>query len=212
LEVNMRASDKAKRAALYLRVSTDGQTVENQRLVLHDVAERRGWPIVATYEDAGISGAGARSKRPGFDRMLKDAARRRFDVLMVAAVDRLGRSTATVSVALAELSDAGVEPYSHREGMDGTTAYGRAMLNMASVFAELERELIRDRVMAGLARAKAQGKRLGRPTIDAATESAIRVQLAAGGGILKVARAIGVGVSTVQRVKALAATSTAART
>ncbi|MCO6415695.1 recombinase family protein [Siccirubricoccus sp. KC 17139] len=194
-----------KRAALYLRVSTDGQTVENQRMVLLEVAERRGWPVVAIYEDAGISGAGGRDKRPGFDRMLKDAARRRFDVLMVAAVDRLGRSTATVSVALAELAAAGVEPYSHREGMDGTTAYGRAMLNMASVFAELERDLIRDRVKAGLARAKAQGRRLGRPTISGATEAEIRAQLAAGTGVLKVARTLGVGVSTVQRVKGTAA-------
>ena len=144
-----------QRAALYLRVSTDGQTTENQRLVLAEVAERRGWAVVATYDDQGFSGAGAREKRPGFDRMLKDAGRRRFDILMVAAIDRLGRSTATVSTALADLSGAGTAIYSHREGLDGTTAYGRAMLNMASVFAELEHDLIRDRVRAGLARARA---------------------------------------------------------
>src|SRR4051812_2885366 len=96
-----------QRAALYLRVSTDGQTTENQRLVLAEVAERRGWAVVATYDDQGFSGAGARERRPGFDRMLKDAGRRRFDILMVAAIDRLGRSTATVSTALADLTNAG---------------------------------------------------------------------------------------------------------
>src|SRR4051812_38284925 len=101
------AETMTKRAVLYLRVSTDGQTIENQRLVLAEVAGRRGWPLVATYDDQGLSGSGAREKRPGFDRMLKDAGRRRFDILMVAAIDRLGRSTATVSTALADLTNAG---------------------------------------------------------------------------------------------------------
>ena len=191
-----------KRAALYLRVSTDGQTSENQRLVLAEVAARRGWEVVATYEDHAVSGAASREKRPSFDRMLKDAARRRFDVLMIAAVDRLGRSTATVSVALADLAAAGIEPYCHREGMDGTTPYGRAMLNMASVFAELERDLIRDRVKAGLARVKAEGKRLGRPPVAAEVHQRVRELRAEGMPFRKIAATCGVALSTVQNVLA----------
>ncbi len=193
---------KAKRVALYLRVSTDGQTTDNQRQALMAVGERRGWNVVKVYEDAGISGAKGRDKRPGFDEAMKDAVRRRFDVLAIWSIDRLGRSTATVATALAELDAAGVAIYADREGMDATTPHGRAMLQMAAVFAELERGMIRERVNAGLARAKAQGKALGRPKVAPATEAAIRARLALGTGIGKVARELGVGVSVIQRVKA----------
>jgi len=192
---------KAKRAAIYLRVSTDGQTTENQRLALAEVAARRGWQMVATYEDAGISGAKDRDKRAGLDAAMKDAIRRRFDVLAVWSIDRLGRSTATVATVLAELDAAGVAIYADREGMDATTPHGRAMLQMAAVFAELERGMIRERVVAGLTRAKAQGKQLGRPKVAGATEDAIRNALSAGKGMLKVAAELGVGSGTVQRVR-----------
>lgn len=192
---------KAKRAALYLRVSTDGQTTENQRLALEAVAERRGWAVARTYEDAGVSGAKGRDQRPGLDAAMKDATRRRFDVLMVWSVDRLGRSAAGVAAALDELQAAGVAIYADKEAVDATTPHGRAMLQMAAVFAELERAMIRERVNAGLSRAKAQGKTLGRPKVAEGTEGAIRARLAAGEGMLKVAKALGVGVSTVQRVR-----------
>lgn len=192
---------KATRAAIYLRVSTDGQTTENQRLALEAVAERRGWTVVRAYEDAGISGAKARDQRPGFDAAMKDAARRRFDVLMAWSVDRLGRSAAGVAAALDELHAAGVAIYADKEGVDATTPHGRAMLQMAAVFAELERGMVRERVNAGLARARAQGKTLGRPKVAEGTEGAIRARLLAGEGIVKAAKALGVGVSTVQRVR-----------
>ena len=157
---------KTKRAALYLRVSTDGQTTENQRLALEAVAQHRHWQVVKVYEDAGISGAKGRDKRPAFDTMLKDALRRRFDVLMFWSIDRIGRSTATVAGALAELEAAGVAIYADKEGMDATTPHGKAMLQMAAVFAELERGMVRERVIAGLNRARAQGKALGRPKVN----------------------------------------------
>lgn len=202
---------KAMRAALYLRVSTDGQTTDNQRRVLTEVAERRGWTVTAVYEDAGISGAKGRDKRPGFDAMLRDAMRRKFDVLAFWAIDRLGRSTATVATALAELDAAGVAIYADKEAMDATTPHGKAMLQMAAVFAELERGMIRERVKAGLARVRAEtpeqrrakGKKaIGRPKVGTGTERAIFDRLTAGDGVVKVAKALGVGVSTVQRVKA----------
>jgi DNA invertase Pin-like site-specific DNA recombinase len=164
---------KGTRAALYLRVSTDGQTTDNQRRTLTEVSERRGWTVTTIYEDAGISGGKGRDKRPGFDAMLKDATRRRFDVLMFWSIDRLGRSTAAVTTALAELDAAGVSIYADKEAMDATTPHGRAMLQMAAVFAELERGMIRERVMAGLARVRAEGKKqLGRPKVGKKIEDA----------------------------------------
>jgi DNA invertase Pin-like site-specific DNA recombinase len=200
---------RIKRAAIYLRVSSDGQNTTNQRQVLTEVAARRGWQIVQAYEDAGVSGAKGRDKRPGFDAMLKDATRRKFDLLMFWSIDRLGRSTAAVASALVELEVAGVAIYAEKEAMDATTPHGKAMLQMAAVFAELERGMIRERVMAGLERVRAETpeqrrakgkKEHGRPRVAIEKEKAIRAALAAGTGKAKVARTIGVGVSTVMRV------------
>lgn len=205
------AKTATKRAALYLRVSTDQQTVENQRMALEAVAERRGWQIVATFADQGISGAKGRAERAGFDQAMKDAARRKYDVLMVWSIDRLGRSTATVAVTLAELEAVGVAIYADKEAVDATTPHGKAMLQMAAVFAELERGMIRERVISGIARAKAEtteqrrqkGKKAhGRPKIAGEVEAAIRARLAAGGGMLKVAKEYRVGTGVVQRIAA----------
>ena len=179
---------KGVRAAIYLRVSRDDQTTDNQRLVLERVAEHRGWLIVQTYEDQGISGFKGREQRPAFDAMLKDAVRRRFSVLHVAN-------------ALAELDAGGIRLYCDREGIDSSTPMGRAMIQMASVFGEQERSILRDRVIAGLNRVRQQGKRLGRPKVAPKVENAIRTHLSAGNGILKTAALIGVGSGTVQRVK-----------
>jgi DNA invertase Pin-like site-specific DNA recombinase len=195
-----------KRAALYLRVSTDQQTTENQRRRLMQLAELRDWTVVKEYEDAGISGAKGRDKRPAFDAMMQDAKRRRFDLVMVWSVDRLGRATATVATAMTELDELGVGFYADKEGMDSTTAHGRAMLQMAAVFGELERAMIRQRVQAGMDRVKATGKTksgkpIGRPAISADIEQRIRDTLAQGNGILKTAKLVGAGNSTVQRVK-----------
>jgi DNA invertase Pin-like site-specific DNA recombinase len=190
------------RAALYLRVSTtDRQTTENQRMVLAKVAEHRGWEIVQVYEDIGISGAKGRDQRPAFDQMLKDATRRKFDVTMCWSIDRLGRSVLHVANAMAELDAAGVALYSDQQAIDSTTPMGRAMIQMASVFGEQERQIIRSRVVAGLNRVREQGKKLGRPMIGTKIEDAIRQQLDAGHGILKVAKLVGVGSGTVQRIK-----------
>ena len=193
---------KRMRAALYLRVSTDGQTTDNQSRHIDRGGGATRWTVTATYQDAGISGAKGRDRRPGFDAMLRDATRRRFDVLMFWSIDRLGRSTAAVTTALADLDAAGAAIYADKEAMDATTPHGRAMLQMAAVFAELERGMIRERVIAGLARVRAEGKKqLGRPKVGKKIEDAIRVRLSAGDGMLKVSKALGVGVSTVMRVR-----------
>jgi DNA invertase Pin-like site-specific DNA recombinase len=120
---------------------------------------------------------------------------------MCWSIDRLGRSVLHVANALAELDAAGVALYSDQQAIDGTTPMGRAMIQMASVFGEQERQMIRSRVVAGLNRVREQGKKLGRPMIGTRVEDAIRQQLEAGHGILKVARIVGVGSGTVQRVK-----------
>ena len=190
------------RAAVYLRVSRDDQTTENQRLVLARTAGHRGWEIVQTYQDQGISGAKGRDQRPDFDAMLKDAVRRRFDILLVWSIDRLGRSVLHVANALAELDAAGIRLYCDQQGIDSSTPMGRAMIQMASIFGEQERSILRDRVKAGLERVRQQGvKRLGRPKVSPKVEAAIRMHLTAGNGILKVAKMVGCGSGTVQRVK-----------
>jgi DNA invertase Pin-like site-specific DNA recombinase len=133
--------------------------------------------------------------------MLKDASRRKFDVLAVWSIDRLGRSTSAVVTAMDDLEESGVNIYADKEGVDATTSHGRAMLEMAAVFARLERSMIRERVIAGLARARAQGRQLGRPRVSADVEDNIRLALADGRGMVSVARELGVGVSVVQRVR-----------
>ncbi|CAI8981503.1 recombinase family protein [Methylocaldum szegediense] len=191
-----------RRAALYLRVSTDGQTTESQRLELTAVAERAGWLIVEVYEDAGISGAKGRDKRPAFDKLCKDAARRRFDIVAAWSVDRLGRSLQHLIHFLDDIHGYGIDLYLHQQGIDTTTPAGKAMFQMLGVFSEFERAMIRERVNAGLARARANGKRLGRPQIGLEIEEAVRASLRAGVGVLKTARTHGVGTSVVQRIKA----------
>jgi DNA invertase Pin-like site-specific DNA recombinase len=133
--------------------------------------------------------------------MLKDTVRRRFDVLLVWSIDRLGRSVLHVANALAELDAAGVALYSDQQAIDSTTPTGRAMIQMASVFGEQERSIIRSRVMAGLDRVRQQGKKLGRPKVPPKIEKHIRELLSAENGILKVAALVGCGSGTVQRVK-----------
>ncbi len=190
-----------RRAAFYLRVSTDGQTTENQRLELTKVAERAGWIMAEVYEDAGISGGKGRDKRPAFDRLLKDAARRQFDVVAAWSVDRLGRSLQDLVSFLSDIHGYGIDLYLHQQGIDTTTPGGKAMFQMLGVFSEFERAMIRERVHAGLNRARAQGKTLGRPKTGADTEAAILKTLRSGVGVLKAAKLHGVGTSVAQRVK-----------
>lgn len=195
-------ASKPKRAALYLRVSTDGQTVDNQRLALEAVCEQRGWQMVQVYADNGISGAKGRNQRPGLDALLKDASRGRFDVVMAWALDRLGRSLLDLLDTLGELEAAGVALVLHEQAIDTTTPAGRMFFQITGAFAEFERAMIRSRVRAGLDRAKARGVRLGRPRTGAKVEAAIRARLVAGEGVKKVAKAVGVGNGTVSRIKA----------
>jgi DNA invertase Pin-like site-specific DNA recombinase len=193
---------KGKRVAFYLRVSTGGQTVENQRLELASAAQQRGWTVAEIYSDNGFSGAKGRDQRPAFDRLCKDAVAGKFDIIAAWSVDRLGRSVLHLAQFVEDMRASGVGLFLLKQGLDSETPTGRAMLGMCSVFAELEREIIRERVHAGLARARAKGKRLGRKPVDARIEQRIRALRAKGHGILRIAREIGCGTSTVQRIVA----------
>lgn len=195
------------RAALYLRVSTSDQTTQNQERELREAASRLGHEIVAIYSDNGISGAKGRTHRPEFDRLHRDAVRRRFDIVMAWSVDRLGRSVQDLVSFLNEIHASGVNLYLHQQGLDTTTPSGRAMFQMMGVFAEFERAMIRERVVSGMARAKVSGtksgKAIGRPRLDPARREAMRATYRAGGLSLRaIARQYGVAVETVRRVLA----------
>jgi DNA invertase Pin-like site-specific DNA recombinase len=194
---------KSKRVAIYLRVSTDGQSVENQRRELMTTAERHGWNVVAEYSDAGISGAKGRDKRPAFDRMLHAATRREIDMVAAWSVDRLGRSLQDLVGFLGEIHGAGVDLYLHQQGLDTSTPAGKAMFQMLGVFAEFERSMIVARVHAGLKRARKEGKKLGRPSVITPTlENKLRKLFADDVGIVRAAKIVGVGTGTAAKVKA----------
>ena len=157
--------------------------------------------MVDEYHDAGISGAKGREDRPGLHKMLQDAQRRRFDVVMAWAIDRVGRSLIDLLGTIQALEACGVDLYLDQQAIDTTTPTGRLMFQVTGAFAEFERSMIRQRVNAGLKRAVDAGKQLGRPRIDPALEKRIQNQLRAGKGMLKIAAECGVGSGTVQRIK-----------
>jgi len=190
------------RVALYARVSTDKQTVANQLAALHEAGERMGWQVAGTFTDKGISGAKGRDQRPQFDKLLKGVTRGEFNLVAAWSVDRLGRSLTDLLAFLGELHAKGCDLYLHQQGLDTSTPAGRAMFQMMGVFAEFEREMIRERVTAGLRRAKAAGVVIGRPRVGEGTEQRIRGMLAEGVGKVRIAKEVGCGVSTVQRVLA----------
>ncbi len=194
-----------RRVAIYTRVSTDGQTVSNQLRELRAVAKRHGWRVVKEFNDKGISGANGREKRPGFDALCIGAVRRDFDLVMAWSVDRLGRSLQHLVSFLSDMHANGVDLYLHQQGIDTTTPTGKAMFQICGVFADFERAMIQNRINAGLARAKAQGKVLGRPKVNGDIERAVLVGIKKGTGKRKLAKQLGIGVSTVKRVLAEAA-------
>ena len=193
-------ASKIKKVAIYARVSTDKQTTENQLRELREVAARNGWIVSKEYIDHGISGAKGRDKRPAFDALLKDAVRKEFDVIAVWSVDRLSRSLRDLLSFLDEIHAKGIGLYLHQQGVDTTTPGGKALFQMVGVFAEFERAIIQERIKAGLARAREQGTILGRPPVGQKTEAKILALRGTGVGMLKIAKQLGVGTGTVQRV------------
>jgi DNA invertase Pin-like site-specific DNA recombinase len=206
---------QAKRAALYVRVSTDHQSVENQTRELKQVVERRGWTVIEIYRDAGINGAKGRDQRPGLDAMLKDASRRKFDVAMAWAIDRLGRSLIDLLGTIQHLEACGVDLYLDQQNIDTTTPTGKLLFQITGAFGEFERSMIRQRVRAGLSvikdklardgkftsKAGKVRRKLGRPGAEPEKLAKARRELAKGIGIGKVAREVGLGTGTVHRLQ-----------
>ena len=191
----------AKRCALYCRVSTTSQSVERQIRELTEVAMGNNWEIVETYIDLGISGAKGRDKRPDLDRMMKDSIKGKFDVVMVSSIDRLGRSLQHLIEILNDLQSKSVELFMLKQSIDTTTPSGKMLFSMISAFAEFERSIIRERVMSGLANAKAKGKILGRKTnLTPATEKRIIDMKSSGASIRKIASECSVGTQTIYKV------------
>ena len=185
------------RAGLYARVSThDQQTLPMQRRALHDYANRRGWTIAIEIKEVG-SGASVRELR----QKLIDAARRRdLDVVVVWRLDRWGRSMADLVTTLQELRDLDVGFVSLTEALDLATPSGRAMAGLLAVFAEFEREILRERVRAGLAQARQNGKRLGRPPSASLNAKRVRRLFRAGVSKAAIARQLKIGRTSVRRI------------
>ncbi len=202
------------KVAIYARVSTDGQSVNAQLADLRETAERRGWDIVHEFTDKGISGAKGRDQRPALDAMLKAATRREFDMVAAWSVDRLGRSLQHLVAGLGDLQAAGVGLYLQKQGLDTSTPSGRAMFGMLSVFAEFERDLIRERVRVGMKVAKAEQaagkerlhengrvkKPIGRPPVGADMERMVLELRSKKWGVNRIARELGIGSGTVRRI------------
>lgn len=192
---------RMKCVAIYARVSTDSQAVENQLRVLNEVARRSDWTVVHTFLDEGISGAKSRDRRPGYDALLKAVARHEVQLVAAWSVDRLGRSLPDLVSFLSEIQAKGCDLYLHQQALDTSTPSGRMMFQMLGVFAEFERSIIRSRVMAGLERARAKNIRIGRPPIPPIRLEKVEQALRAGHSIRAVAKATGVSTATVQRMK-----------
>jgi DNA invertase Pin-like site-specific DNA recombinase len=184
------------RAAIYARVSTLDQEPENQLAELRRYIEARGWQAIE-YVDRGVSGA--KDKRPALDRLVADARRRRFDVLVVWRLDRLGRNLKHLVTLLDELQSLGVGFVSLNEGIDATTAAGRLQMAVLAAIAAFERDRIRERVVAGLARVRATGRLLGRPRAALGDDAVART---AHLSVREAAKALGIGPSLVYRHRA----------
>ena len=192
------------KAAIYARVSTLDQEPENQLRELRQYVEARGW-TAQEYVDHGVSGA--KDRRPALDRLVRDAMRRRLDVLICWRLDRLGRNLKHLVTLLEELQSMGVSFVSLGEGIDCTTPAGKLQLHILAALAEFERARIAERVKAGLARAKARGQRLGRPVADLPVE---RLQSVSGLSLAEGARKLRVSISTLKRWRRAQKTSASA--
>ena len=185
-----------KKAAIYARVSTPDQHVTAQVYDLRQLAIQRGFEVVGEYTDVGISGTKAR--RPGLDSLMSDARKRKFSVVLVAAFDRAARSTKHFLQIMDDFDDLGVEFVSRRENVDTSGPMGRLFLTLIGSIAELESDLIRERIKAGMRRAKLEGQRLGRAPLDIDHDSLVADRLS-GMSLTNVARKYGVSRASVVR-------------
>ncbi len=191
------AAPVIQRVALYARVSTlNGQNPHLQLSELREYAQRRGWAVSGEYVDLGVSGA--KESRPELNRMIAAAHRRQLDAVLCWKLDRLGRSLKHLVVTIEDLASYGVAFVSLRDNLDLSTPSGRLMLHIIGAMAEFERELIRERVSAGIHAARARGQRIGRPRVYVSPEKVCQMR-EEGVPWREVSRRLGVGVATAVR-------------
>src|SRR5210317_482035 len=190
-----------KKAVIYSRVSTNEQTVDNQLKVLREVAKKRGLEVVREISDEGISGATGRDVRKGFDELIKGSIKNEWDIILVWDVSRLGRSLKHLLSFLEDIQSANCDMYIHQSGIDTSTPSGKMMFGMLSVFSEFERSMIRERVIAGQQRAKAQGKHIGRKTnVNDGIITAVYQLRQNNVPIKRIAKDLQIGVGTVYKI------------
>jgi|TARA_B100001964_G_C14059719_1_gene520832 DNA invertase Pin-like site-specific DNA recombinase len=188
-----------KRAVCYLRVSTKEQETLNQRRLLEEVANQRGWEIISIYEDDGISGDGKKSRKQ-FNKLLADATQGKFDVVMAWDVSRVSRNLSQLITFLNTMSDTNVSVYLHQQQVDTSVPAGRMLVEICGSMASFELALQKERIRAGLARRKSQGKKLGRPSVyHSGMNKAIKELRDAGMSIKKIAKTLEIGIGTVYR-------------
>ncbi len=188
-----------KRIAVYARVSTTDQSTENQLLDLRRYVRERGWNIYKEYVDEGISGT--KDSRPALNELMNDAKKRRFDVVLVWRFDRFARSTKHLILALEEFRNLGIDFVSYQENIDTSSPLGSAIFTIISAVAQLERDIIAERVKAGLSRAKENGKRLGRPKTSVDVEK-LRHLRSEGLSLIVIARQVGISHTRVAQMLA----------
>ena len=195
----------SKRIAIYARVSTTLQSPQNQIDALTELANRQGYTIIKIYSDNGISGTKLTADRPALNDLMTDARKRKFDMVLVWSLDRLGRSLKHCLELLQELQELKVDLFFQQQGMDTSTSSGKLMFSMIGAFAEFERNIIRERVMAGQQRAKANGVKFGRPSkMNDGMRSAVKLLREKGMGIKQIAKQLQIGVGTVYSVMSVA--------
>ena len=190
-----------RKVAIYTRVSTLDQNVSNQFLELRDHCSKMGWEIVKEYSDEGLSGTLSREKRPALNALIKDAYRKRFDSVVCWDISRIGRSMKELVLFLSDMKDKGVGICSVRQGFDTSTSMGEIMYQFVGILSSWEREMIRERTLAGLERAKSEGKTLGRRKVTNDTMTAKILELrTAKKTIRQIASEVGVSRGTVNNV------------
>ena len=189
-----------RKVAIYTRVSTLDQTIDNQLLELRDHCSKMGWEIVKEYADEGLSGTLSREKRPALNSLIKDANRKRFDSVVCWDISRIGRSMKELVLFLSDMKDRNVGICSVRQGFDTSTSMGEIMFQFVGILSSWEREMIRERTLAGLERAKSEGKTLGRRKVTNDTMTAKIVELRHGKKTIReIASEVGVSVGTVSK-------------
>ena len=196
----MLVTKPSTKVAMYVRVSTQQQTTENQLLELYEVCERNDWTIVEEYNET-VSGTKGVSERSELHRMLKDASRKKFDKVVIWSVDRLGRSMKHLVTVLSQLKDLDIDIYSYKQGIDTSTTMGSSFFHMVGIFAELENNMRRERQIVGIKRALKDGVKFGRKdVVDEDKEYQIYQLRSKGKSIRAIAKEVGISVGRTHKV------------